>query len=201
MRAVAVFVTCLLLPLSAAAQHVEIAPFGGYRFGGDFLEYLSGTAQDTDGGPAFGAAVDVPLQNGLAVEFLYSRQTAHADLLTAPGRISRIAASNDHWQVGGFQDLALTPRSIVRPFLTGTLGLTRMSLGGNSEVRFSLGAGGGVKLQANEHVALRLDGRVYVTFADVDASAAICSSGGCITGLHVSTLWQMDFTAGVAFRL
>lgn len=198
MRALAVLVACVLLPTAAAAQHVEIAAFGGYRFGGDFLEYLSGSAQDADGGPAFGAACDVPLHDGLSLEFLYSRQVAHAYISTSAGSTERLSGSNEYWHAGGRQDFGANG---VRPFLTGTLGLTRLAMAGDSEVRFSLGAGGGVTLRASNRVALRLDGRVIVTFTDASGSAAVCGSGTCLTALHVSTLWQADFTAGVAFRL
>jgi hypothetical protein len=45
------------------------------------------------------------------------------------------------------------------------------------------------------HLDLRLDGRVFTTFVDVDA-AARCS-GGCLVGLNVNVVWQAEFTAGL----
>jgi hypothetical protein len=47
---------------TAHAQGVEIAPFGGYRFGGDFFELITGQPVDLDGSVSFGTAVDVPLR-------------------------------------------------------------------------------------------------------------------------------------------
>ena len=43
------------------AQRVEIMPFGGYRFGGDFFELIAGQQVDIDGAPAVGVVVNVPL--------------------------------------------------------------------------------------------------------------------------------------------
>ena len=190
---------CALVPAPPArAQAVEIAPFAGYRFGGDFLEALTGVAQDFDGGPTLGAACDVPLHDGLSLEFLYSRQSTQIDAATPHGGPARIHASSEYWHAGGLQEL--TPGA-VRPFLTGTLGLTRIAAGGDAEVRFSVGAGGGVKLRANDRVALRLDGRVVVTFMDADFTRVVCASGRCASQLHLWTLWQAEFTAGVAFSL
>ena len=190
---------CTLLPVPPAwAQAVEIAPFAGYRFGGDFLEILTNTAQDVDGAPSLGITCDVPLHDGLSLEILYSRQSAYA-VVPGGARPARIAATSEHWHAGGLQELMTL--GAVRPFLTGTLGLTRMAAGGNAEVRFSISAGGGVKLRANDHVALRLDGRVIVTFMDADLGTVICTTGRCVSGLHLWTTWQADFTAGVAFRL
>jgi len=89
----------------------------------------------------------------------------------------------------------------MRPFLTGVLGLTRYASDGNSEVRFTIGAGGGVKLFPVSHVGLRLDGRVYSTFLDGDTRFVACGSGTCLTSLHVDVVWQAEFSAGIVFRL
>jgi hypothetical protein len=85
----------------------------------------------------------------------------------------------------------------VRPFLTGVLGLTRFGAADDYEVRFSVAAGGGVKLMPSRHVGLRLDGRVYAVFVDGNASAGICAPAGCVIGLDLSVLWQAEFTAGL----
>ena len=65
------FVTYLAgsaFPLSA--QSLELAPFGGYRFGGDFFELVSQRPVDLDGAPALGFVLNVPLSPGLQFEAL-----------------------------------------------------------------------------------------------------------------------------------
>jgi len=182
----------------ARAQNVEIAPSIGYRFGGGFFEHITGQSVDLDGARSVGLVLNVPLSNGVQIEGLFTHQHAHVPV---PARGTRPAAnwpiSVDHWQAGGLQEYGFGP---VRPFLTGTLGLTRFAATDDSEIRFTAGAGGGVKLFPTRHVGVRLDGRVFATFVDADAQVGICGSGGCFVRFYADIVWQADFTAGVVFR-
>ena len=198
--AATVVVVCLAARAAPLyAQGVEIVPFGGYRVGGDFFEVIAGQRVDVDGSPAVGVVVNVPLANGFQVEGLFTQQKA-----TVPVPARSLDASTSwnatvaHAQVGGLQEFS---NHRVRPFLTGVLGLTRYAGEGDGEVRFTVGAGGGVKLFAASHIGLRLDGRVYTTFVNADARFVACGSGRCAAALHVDVVWQAEFTAGVVFRL
>jgi hypothetical protein len=173
-------------------------PFGGYRFGGDFFELAAQHPLDLDGGPALGFVVNVPLSDGLQVEALVTRQDAHASIPTTPfGPATRRHMTVDHLQGGGLQELT---GGRVRPFLTGMLGFTRYAADGDSEVRFTVGAGGGVKVFPVPHVGLRVDGRVYTTFIDADARFLACAPGSCIGAIAVDVVWQAEFTIGLVFR-
>jgi hypothetical protein len=182
------------------AQGVEVAPFGGYRFGGDFFEIITGQPVDLDGALALGVVVDVPISSGVQFEGLFTHQHAH---VVVPGSLSRRPTewrmSVDHWQAGALQEFRRGP---MRPFLTGTLGLTRYAAEADSELRFSLSAGGGVKAFPTPHVGLRLDGRVFATIVDAEGSVIACSSprGACFISIHADVVWQAEFTAGVTFK-
>ena len=182
------------LPGTAGAQTIQVAPFGGYRFGGDLFEEVTATELDIDGAPTVGAILDVFVGRGLSVTFIYSHQEADIDLPPANGRTERVSLAIDHWHAGGTQEVG---RGAVRPFYTGSLGLTRFGGAGDSEIRFSLGGGGGVKFMPSRHLGARLDGRVYAVFVDGDATTGICTPGVCLIGLDVSVVWQAEFTAGV----
>ncbi len=177
--------TALIVCLAAHAvdaQGLELMPFGGYRFGGDFFELATGHPADLDGSPALGFVVNVPLSSGLQVEALVTQQRARVPAVAVPvdpEALRRVTVG--HAQVGGLQELS---GGRIRPFLTGVLGLTHYASDGNSGVRFNVGAGGGVKLFPVAHVGLRLDGRVYTTFVDGDARFVACASGTCLTSLH-----------------
>jgi hypothetical protein len=195
---------CAVLAFSVAhadahAQTVEITPFGGYRVGGDFYELATGQPIDTDGAPSAGLLVNVefgPRTDGLKIEGLFTRQDTRLDVRPSPLEPPiRVKVIVDHAQVGGIQEFG---RGRARPFLSGLLGITRYAAPGDTEVRFSMGAGGGVKLFASEHFGLRLDGRAYVTFVDADVSG-VCGGLGCVLGFDTSTVWQADFTAGAIF--
>ncbi len=180
------------------AQNFEVAPVAGYRAGGGFFELVTGHPVDLDGAPSLGLALNVPLSNGLQIEGLFTRQRAR---VLVPAPYPRPSASwpitVDHWQAGGLQEYG---HGHLRPFLTGTLGLTRFAATGDSEIRFTAGAGGGVKVFPTRHVGVRLDGRVFATLLDADARVGVCGSGGCFLSFHADVLWQADFTAGVVFR-
>jgi hypothetical protein len=183
----------------ASAQRVEVAPFAGYRFGGGFFELVTGQPVDLDGAPSLGVALDVPLPNGFQVEGLFTHQHAHV-LVPAQGfRLGETwPISVDHWQAGALQEFS---GGRLRPFLTGTLGLTRFAAAGDSEIRFTVGAGGGLKVFPTRHVGVRLDGRVFATFVDADARLGACTTTGrCLLFFHADMIWQADFTAGVVFR-
>jgi hypothetical protein len=196
---------CVLASAARAhAQGVEITPFGGYRLGGDFFELITEQPVDLDGSVSFGVVVDIPLRRspGFQMEGLFSHQ--QADLTIEPtqhgGPVTIARATVDHWLGGGLQEFGDGDR--VRPFLTGMLGLTRYAGDGDSEIRFALSAGGGVKLFPTRHIGLRLDGRVYTTFVEADVGLFACSSfsGTCLVGFRADVVWQVEGTAGVVFK-
>ncbi len=82
----------------------------------------------------------------------------------------------------------------------GSLGLTRFGGADDSEVRSSLGAGGGVKLMASRHIGARLDGRVYAVFVDGEATSGFCTPGACFFGLDVSWPGKSRLTPASSFR-
>jgi len=82
-------------------------------------------------------------------------------------------------------------------FVTGLLGLTRYAAAGDDEIRFSVSGGGGVKLMPARRVGVRLDGRVFATFAYVDAQVLACGPGICLTRLYADIVWQAEFSAGL----
>jgi hypothetical protein len=183
---------------TASAQGIEITPFGGYRFGGDFFELVSGGTVDTDGAPAVGAIVDVPLGYGLQFEALFTHQDAHVTSQAGPfGLPSRWRVSVDHVQGGALQEYS---SGRVRPFATGLLGLTRYAGGGDSEIRFSLGAGGGVKLFPSSRFGVRLNGQVFSTFVYGNAWVS-CGSYACLLKVHTDIVWQMEFSAALVVKV
>jgi hypothetical protein len=198
LRALTVAACTLGTAALASAQTVEVAPVAGYRFGGGFFELVTGHAVDLDGAGSRGVVLGVPLSNGIQLEGLFTHQQARV-LVPALGLrpVASWSIAVDHWQAGGLQEFG---RGRVIPFLTGTLGLTRFAAMDDTEIRFTLGAGGGVKVFPWRHVGVRLDGRVFATFVDADARVGACSAGVCFLSFYADVLWQADFTCGVVFR-
>lgn len=184
---------------AASAQTIEVTPFAGYRIGGDFYEVAVGQPVDADGAPSVGLLVDLRLHSladGFTLAAMFTRQEPRVEVRPSvfdPPLSVRVTV--DHLQFGGTQEFS---GGRARPFLTGLLGLTRYGLPGDSEVRFSLSGGGGVKLFATPHVGVRLDGRVFATFDAID-TAGVCGGYGCFLGVDASVFWQGEVTAGVLF--
>jgi len=188
----------LLAGVPLSAQGIEIAPFGGYRFGGDLFEIAAGRPLDEDGASALGVVFDFPLWNGFQIEGLASRQEAQV-LVPAllSGALVRMQISVDQWHGGALQEFMDGP---IRPFLTSTFGLTRYATDFDSEIRLAVGVGGGVKLFPSSHIGLRLDSRVMATFLDAGGTALACQPGACLVALHVNAAWQAEFSAGLIVR-
>ena len=200
-RTVAVLacVTSLCGASAATAQTVEITPFVGYRVGGDFFEVAVEHAVDTDGAPSVGLLGDLRLPQlapGFTLAALFTRQQPLVE--ARPGPFDppvAVRVTVDHLQFGGTQELH---GGRARPFLTGLLGLTRYGLPHDSETRFSVSGGGGVKMFATHHVGLRLDGRVVATF-DALGTRGVCGGYGCAIGIDAAVFWQGEATAGIVF--
>ena len=194
--ALGMVVATAVFSIPASAQPVEIAPVGGYRFGGGFFEQVTQQQVDLDGAPVFGIVVNVPLHDGLFVEAFASHQQGSVTVpesMTAPAARWRI--DFDHFQVGGLQEFF--DRRRTRPFLTGLLGLTRYAADGDNEIRFTASAGGGVKLMPVPRFGLRLDGRLFATFVEVEGRAIACSPGICLVAFNANIVWQAEFTAAM----
>lgn len=183
-----------------SAQSFEVSPFYGYRFGGGFVELYTAQPFDLDGAPATGVAFDVRLydDDDFQIEGLFTHQAANVLVAAGPGRpVTQWRVSADHWLAGGLQEFNGGP---VRGFTTGMAGLTRYAAEGDSEFRFTVSAGGGMKMFPARRVGIRLDGRVFATFLDGSGNAVACTPGVCLVGLHVSVAWQAEFAAGVIVR-
>lgn len=194
-------VTCLMPAADGLAQSLEVVPFGGYRFGGDFYELVTGESVDVDGAGSFGVVLNIPYRDTLQIEGYFTHQEAHFTLpasVDAPPTRWRVTV--DHVHAGGLRELR---PGRVRPFLTGTLGLTRYASAGDNEVRFAAGAGGGAKLFPVERAGLRLDARVIATVVDAAGDSLACAPrvGICAGTLNASMVWQAEFSAGLVVRL
>ncbi len=182
----------------ARAQGVEASPFYGYRFGGDFFELTTGQPVDLDGAPAVGIVVNVPLRDGLQVEGFFTHQKGDVLVPSTPaGPAGSWQIAVDHMMGGGLQEFG---RGRVRPFATGMLGLTRYAVSGDSEIRFSVAAGTGVKIFPTPRLGVRLDGRAFATIVDAQGSLIACSVGVCLVSMRVNMAWQAEFTAGLIVR-
>lgn len=199
LRCSLVVATLLLAPALAAAQGIEVVPFGGYRIGGSGAEGspFAPVVYDAGGGVSFGALVDVPYgdpRQGLKFEALFSHERSWIEVRQKSvfDPPTRVDVAVDHLMVGGVQELDTAPG---RAFIGGLVGLSRFAAPDEVDIRFTIGLSAGAKFFASRHVGFRIDGRGYMTIVSLSGTA-VCS-GGCVVAFAINPTFQADFTAGL----
>lgn len=179
----------------------EIAPFIGYRVGGDF-ELADAGEVDLAGRRSFAAALDLRRDPLAQYELYYSRQATRLERGTPLGGTE---VEVEYLHVGGTLIVAEAPR--IAPYILATLGATRFATdapGARSDTRFSLAFGAGLRVPLGARLALRLEGRIWHTFVDTD-TAFFCASGelGGVCAIRASggSFWQYAASAGIAIAL
>jgi len=188
------FVGCLLVSaLDAHGQgRFEISPFYGYRWGGDF-ETAGGEKLGLQAGKAYGLSFDYSAGPDLKFELLWSRQESSVDLHDVGG-FNQLGVTVDEFQIGGVLE---TTYGRLHPYITGLLGASLFGPDdSDSEVRFSLSIGGGVKFFLFKNLALRADIRGYCTIVESD-SAFISHGGVTLVRFSGSTMWQGEVSGGI----
>ena len=182
------------------AQSLEIAPFGGWQFGGGFGVSEGSVKINAD--VVYGVMIDVRVREDGHLEFLYSRQETTLEVSSTdflrPGK-EHFDLNVEYFQGGGVFEFQLERRAL-RPFVVMTAGVTRFRpqlADLESEWRFSLGGGGGMKVFLSERWGLRFDARVWPTFLSGESTFLCSLPGGCLIGLSAATSWQGSATGGV----
>lgn len=176
--AISLAFAALATPSIASAQSVEITPFIGYRFGGDFETdssfFLDTFDVEVEESASFGAMLDFSVTRNFQIELLFSRQESEL----VEGRGGGLFEPNtdfilfdidvDYYHIGTLWQW--TPGQ-VRPYVVFSLGATRLSpdaAGLDDETKFSTSFGTGLKLMFSRNVGIRLDARLFTTFIDED---------------------------------
>ena len=182
-------------PAFAGDDKIEVTPFYGYRFGGQFENYNTGEKYTLSSSASYGFTVDVPTSDETKVEVLYSRQATDLDVNGLNGK-EQITVDMTYYHVGALYQPSDDEK--VQPFVGFTIGATHMkphTPDTSSETAFSFNITGGVKFHFSERIGIRLDGRLLGTI--VNGSGAVFCGGGCSFGFAGSGIWQGEATAGL----
>ena len=194
------------LPSFASKENIiEITPFAGYRFGGDFDitgDFYTDPAVEAleieiDDSSSYGVIVAWPYDNKRQGELLishYESELIPASLLTP--YTSDLSVTYLH--LGGNVPLS---NGLVPFWFSGGLGITHFSPDEkklDDETKFSVNLGFHSKLALTDNIAIRLGARVYATFLDSD-SAMFCDDNSCKIAIS-SDMWvQSELSAGLTF--
>jgi hypothetical protein len=183
--------------IAMPASAVEISPFIGQRYGGYFEDANTGGTFDVADATSYGVMLDFDLDRDHQIEVYLSRQDTR---LTTSGTFTGdplFDLTIDYYHIGG---VYMLEGETVRPFVSGTLGLTRMDPKPSdltTENRFSIALGGGAKFFLGKDVGLRLDARGIYTALTGDT--AVFCSGGCVVKVRSTGFVQAEL--GVALML
>jgi hypothetical protein len=186
----------------AAAQTVEIVPFGGYRFGGSFDVVDGGRLAEVRESSSLGASLAVSVADDGEIEALFARQDtrlASDALFTSTPLFDLVVES---WQLGG-NYLLRDVEDRVRPYVGAGLGITRLvpePSDLDSETRFSASFAGGVKVQLARHFGLRFEVRGFFTVLESDSRVFCDSFSGCLVQTSGSELSQGEVRGGLILR-
>lgn len=192
---------------SATAQlrsgTVEINPFGGYLFGGQFSRFhdfgFDRSEVDVDDDFTYGGRIGYNFTSLLQLEAEYSRAETQFVLRQRHFEDQALGDLRIDYLLG-YATFNFGHRRVV-PFFTigaGGANLVPNLIGAvsDSEVRFTAAAGGGVKVFVTPHFGFRFDGRAYSTWLG-DHSQVFCDSDGFC---H-SQEWLTNATATGGFIL
>lgn len=216
-------VAAMLFPALATAQgaRFELTPTVGYRFGGEmFLQERAIRHQDFDVGisssGAWGIRFGLAAGQAAQVEVLISHQsTTFKDNqglfgetpggFVVPGDTHVLDMDVTYYHVG----LAWhTNSGPTRGFLAASAGATRLvpRLPLPNDTRPSASVGGGIKLDFNDKLAARFEGRYYWTDTDPKTRATYtfanldCTGPCSYTYAYPNSMSQFEVTFGLAFR-
>jgi len=176
-------------------HRIEVSPFFGYRFGGDFEDAETGDTYSIQDGSTFGLMIDFPLmKTGVRTELLWCRQDSSLDLRGAE-LAERVSLTIDSFELGA---IAEDPRDRFVEYISAHVGLTHFSADGyGSDTRVNLSAGVGAKFFFSPRVALKAEVRAFCTFVDGDATFIFADNILHITYAG-STMWQGQATVGLS---
>jgi hypothetical protein len=193
---------CMILGLKA--QNVELAPFGGFVFGGTLQGeygdvYIRENAQ-------YGAILSIAVSPSMDVDLLYNRSDTKAEINYYTNMVDNITyeevpLSINYMHIGCTKNFRVNPT--VSPFVGFNLGACLMDPKEDYSAAwfFSMGINAGAKIYFSKVIGLRLQAQGMIPVQGTAFSMFIGSSG---TGGGVSvysTLFQFGFTGGLIFRI
>ncbi len=199
-----IFAILLMIPSAALAQNrFEISPYFGWRHGNDISD-VSGVSVDLDSGVAYGFMVDVGVTDNLYAEFIYSYRETMGQVFVppnlpepGPSGTFDIEGNVDYYQGGLLYQWDLA-NPMIKPFVVGTIGAASMRSGGESNTRFSMSGGAGVKVMFSRNIGFRGEYRLFSTSTNFVGRGGWCDWWGfCYTFLTNKYLYQSQFSAGL----
>jgi hypothetical protein len=185
-------------PASAAQSESNLTVYGGYRFGGGFTDVNTGKTWELTEGPAFSVAADFGIDRHTQWEVFAGYRNSSLKASGFAPVANDIGLGVTYLHVGGTYFAEQVGKGV---YGVGGLGVTNFDPRPSdlsSETRFSLNLGFGYMIPVGKYVAVKLEGRGFVTL--IDSSGGFFCSGGCVVQVKGSTFTQAELMAGISAR-
>jgi hypothetical protein len=187
----------MLQPATALAM--EIAPFSAHAYGGEFEDSVTGDRYRISDSASYGVLINFDDVPGKQFELFASRQHTNLSAIGLFTALPLFDLTISYLHIGGLYFLPDYQR--VRPFVSGTLGLTSMAPQDSSftkETHPSMSLGLGIKYFASGNLGLRVDLRGIYTM--LESNSAVFCSGGCTVNVRGSGFVQTSISAAAIWR-
>jgi hypothetical protein len=200
----------IVISAGAVAQPIVVAPFGGWRFVGNFEAaygtQLTSLKYTIENDFNFGVVANVGLTPEMQLELLWDRQSSRIKLrddnpANLPDEVPTSVPLKTDYYHAGF--LVQRPYGQATPFVVATLGATTFypdAQGADNRTRFSFGFAVGTKTYLSQRIGFRLQSRFMFTSLGTRAEWW-CDPFGCFAYDRVNWLTQIDLSAGLMYRI
>lgn len=197
----------LLISMPAQSQ-VELTPFGGYMLNGK-VRFVQGDLNFSDGAD-YGLILGIPIDYGVMIELSYTHSESTASWSPGFSYSEDYPAGDFGVNINYFQIGAIKNMEIQDDFF-GFGGLTLGAAYYNTTQqniqdlwRFAFGLQAGLKYFFNDHIGIRVQGRmlfpIYAGGAGAYCGVGTGGSGCGLTFGGSALVLQGDFTGGLIFR-
>ncbi len=184
----------------AKAQRIELSPLIGYETGA--YTNVTGGQLHAIGGMDFGGSMDINLRGGRYAELSFTQLYSSLNYEVGPTTNKLSDLIIDYYSAGILQELK--PGAKVTPYGLFTLGVVNYNPSSNkyrNENKMHVSLAGGIKINASDKVALRLQARLLLPIY-YNGGYIFAGSGGAGYGVSGGfTGVQGDFTAQLVFKL
>ena len=208
------FCAGLLRAIPAGAENASIMPTFGWQWGGtlDYFDPRFGTTGEVNikADYTYGGTIFMPVRPGYGGEIQYWYQSS--EVVARPNGVSgelneyKLFDIGIHYiQISGIRDLREEGDRIT-PYIMGGFGTTvfdpTSTIYGDFGARwqFSMHAGGGLRVQMGDRLAMRLQSRVLLPTAWVGGSAWFGGGGGSYT-FSAQVIPQGEAMVGLQYKL
>lgn len=179
---------------------IELTPIGGYRYGGTIRVEGADSSWNVADSSSFGLIVNLPHDTNTRYEFAYFEQSSEAELDGVTIGRSIVDIEQKTLQIGGRYQW---PGEAVYPYLSATIGGTRVEAAGERDTFFSGSVGLGLLISPTSRVGVRVEARAHGVFVN-SKTDLLCRTGPdlnvCFIRVEGDMLSQIETFAGFVVR-